>query len=136
MFYLCKRALKTKRGATDNKGFTLVEMVVVIVILGIIAAIAVPSFIGYIDRSRVTSAATDAAQLASSLNTLNLAMSGTLPTENLPSHETDLRNDLVAKNLYPQLSGEFGAVLGYITYNNTTRLFEPLPDNVIRERMG
>ncbi len=36
----------------DNKGFTLVELIVVLVILAILAAILVPSLLGYIDRSR------------------------------------------------------------------------------------
>ncbi len=36
----------------DNKGFTLVELIVVLVILAILAAILVPALLGYIDRAK------------------------------------------------------------------------------------
>ena len=42
------RAKKDKR----NKGFTLVELLVVLTILAVLAAIAVPALLGYIDRAR------------------------------------------------------------------------------------
>lgn len=35
-----------------NKGFTLVELIVVIVILAILAAILVPALLGYIDKAK------------------------------------------------------------------------------------
>ena len=40
---------KTSR---KNKGFTLVELIVVLVILAILAAILIPALLGYIDRAR------------------------------------------------------------------------------------
>ena len=42
--------LKMKK---NNKGFTLVELIVVIAILGVLAAVLVPQYIQYVEKSRV-----------------------------------------------------------------------------------
>ena len=39
-------------GEKKNKGFTLVELIVVLVILAILAAILIPALLGYIDRAK------------------------------------------------------------------------------------
>ena len=49
-----------KRKAFNNKkGFTLVEMIVVIVILGILLAIMVPQLIKYIDKAKAVQCRAD-----------------------------------------------------------------------------
>ena len=53
--------------ACNDRGFTLVEILVVIVILGIIAALVVPRIIERPDEARVTAAKTDIATLMTAL---------------------------------------------------------------------
>jgi prepilin-type N-terminal cleavage/methylation domain-containing protein len=43
-----------KRHAKNNRGFTLIELVMVITMIGVLASIAVPSYLNYIERARAT----------------------------------------------------------------------------------
>jgi prepilin-type N-terminal cleavage/methylation domain-containing protein len=49
---------------TNNKGFTLIELMIVIAIIGILAAIAIPNFIAYRNKAFCTSAEKDANTVA------------------------------------------------------------------------
>jgi len=61
----------------NNKGFTLVELIVVIAILGVLAAVLAPQYIQYVEKSKDSKDISTAAAIEQAVNVL--CADGTIP---------------------------------------------------------
>jgi type IV pilus assembly protein PilA len=62
---------------TDNKGFSLVELIVVIAIMAVLVGVLAPSLLRYVEKSRISSDNTAISEVASAVKTA-LANEGVL----------------------------------------------------------
>ena len=75
--------MRPKLKTSDSKGFTLVELLVVLATIGIISALAIPMFQGFIKKAKAVEgevALSEIKRLEEQYSADNLRFSGSLPT--------------------------------------------------------
>ena len=116
----------------DNKGFSLVELIIVIAIMAVLVGVLAPQFIKYVEQSRrsrdITTAQEIREAVLADIADNSITGSGTLnPTSGHPStiNETPLGAGSVAKSSsftahYDAVSGTCYVTLGTGNYTLTT----------------
>lgn len=109
-----------------QKGFTLVELIVVLVILGVLAALLVPALTGYIEKSRKNAVIADTRAITQAAQTELSMVYATDAFQNKKQESGGTNPFVVAKkNGAPELYGTIGDVPdAEERYNDIVRLSE------------
>ena len=109
--------MNTKVAKKNNKGFTLIELIVVIAIIAVLAAILAPQYLRYVEKSRVSTDCQTAAEI-------------------MNATRTACAEETVYDNLDPSTNTVVWGTVGQITVTTGAKSNKALKDEVLTTITG
>lgn len=101
---------KTFKQASGQEGFTLLELMITVAIVGILAAIAIPSYTGYVENARATDAQGALTSFASAMERYHTQNGSYLGAD---GGTAAISNTLTAPTIFPTQAPLDGATKFY-----------------------